>query len=723
MKTSKLVQRETFFWKRRLSTHSWVPIGVAVIALLFVALRITPSSYGVALAALGSPGAGLVAGQAKPIRSDEWAVITPAVQATINNGFDRYNATSFYHEDLRQIYAMPVHDWGFLFRPTMWLFGVARPSLAFAFHHVLVQTLCIVGFALLFRRSGLVGINAWLLSSCIFWSGFVQYFWTTVGPVVAWWPWVTLAIIHVRRSWWALPVVAYVFACWALSFFYPPLLITLSFVTACIVLGMRHNRLPPVRLIACGVACIIGAAIAVFYLRDTLLALNDTFYPGQRRAGGGGLLLEKLVSMFVPYAFIFKAEPYGVRSALAEINICEFGVVGSVYFFFALLLVSPRRVALPIFKARRVEAAILFGGLAATFAWMTVELPSIVGAPLLWDRVPPPRMVMAAGVLLALASVYVLRHISVRLTLPRATVGVAVIVAFAIFKSSHGLVSFRLINRDLVPALGLVVVFLLRGRMSKSAEHTSLLGVAALTNFLCFASFNPLQQADPIFATPQTEKTRAFAESARRQHGRPLVEPFPGRVLNGLGYSSIAHVEATPQMRLWRDLLPEVPEETLQSTFNRYAHIILSDEDVLTSPQPDVALLPKRMIMPRATWSRDCKVAVASPASYSREVERLENGNVQVVLRGNVPAAGVFRDQVFHVVTEQRVEVHAHVAPEPGDVVDSGHDEHAFEITFEMTANAHADQVCVLFEDLREGELIALDDPSSVDECGRCVAR
>src|SRR5262249_42329244 len=157
-----------------------------------------------------------------------------------------------------------------------------------------------VGFALLFRRLGLVGANAWLMAACVFWSGFVQYFWTTVAPTLAWWPWVTLAILQLRRTWLAAPLVAYAFACWALGVFYPPLFVSLGFVTACIVFASRRHRLSPRRLTVCAIACAVGAGIAVFYLRDTLFALNAAVYPGDRRSDGGGLYFERFASFFVP---------------------------------------------------------------------------------------------------------------------------------------------------------------------------------------------------------------------------------------------------------------------------------------------------------------------------------------------------------------------------------------------------------------------------------------
>lgn len=49
-------------------------------------------------------------GEARPVRSDEWAVVTPMTQATVNNDFKRFNKTSLYEEDLRINYGLPIAD-------------------------------------------------------------------------------------------------------------------------------------------------------------------------------------------------------------------------------------------------------------------------------------------------------------------------------------------------------------------------------------------------------------------------------------------------------------------------------------------------------------------------------------------------------------------------------------------------------------------------------------
>src|ERR1700686_5174906 len=94
--------------------------GVHLCGLLYTCLGLTPSSYGVVLSQIGAPEQGPVLGTARGIRGDEWAASTPYFQAAVRNGFRRTNETSFYREDLRCVYVLPLKDWSLIFKPELW---------------------------------------------------------------------------------------------------------------------------------------------------------------------------------------------------------------------------------------------------------------------------------------------------------------------------------------------------------------------------------------------------------------------------------------------------------------------------------------------------------------------------------------------------------------------------------------------------------------------------
>ena len=95
--------------------------ALVLLGIVYVSQAWTPSSYAYVISYFDLPEMGLIAGEARPGRADEWGIATPLTQATVNNGFRRFNTTSFYQEDLRSVFSMPIRDWGLIFKPGMWL--------------------------------------------------------------------------------------------------------------------------------------------------------------------------------------------------------------------------------------------------------------------------------------------------------------------------------------------------------------------------------------------------------------------------------------------------------------------------------------------------------------------------------------------------------------------------------------------------------------------------
>ena len=93
----------------------WFLGAVILWGLIYAGFGWTPSSYALALYSVHANDAVPLAGSVRAIRSDEWAIETPLFQAAVRNGFRRINETSFYREDLRNFYALPLADWSLVF--------------------------------------------------------------------------------------------------------------------------------------------------------------------------------------------------------------------------------------------------------------------------------------------------------------------------------------------------------------------------------------------------------------------------------------------------------------------------------------------------------------------------------------------------------------------------------------------------------------------------------
>ena len=131
----------------------------------YAGLEWTPSSYGVFLQAMQAPDFGPILGTSRQIRSDEWSVNTPLVQAAVRNKFQRINETSFYREDLRNFVPLPLKDWSLIFKPQLWAFFLLPPATAFSIYWALFMSAFLAGYYLLFRRLGMPGLLA--IAACV----------------------------------------------------------------------------------------------------------------------------------------------------------------------------------------------------------------------------------------------------------------------------------------------------------------------------------------------------------------------------------------------------------------------------------------------------------------------------------------------------------------------------------------------------------------------------
>jgi hypothetical protein len=513
-------------------------LAIAALAVVYTSLAWTPSSYGVQLADFGLPGAGLVAGEPQKIRSDEWGRWTPFVQVAVNNGFRRFNDTSPYREDLRNVEGLPLRDWGLAFKPYHLPFFVVDPAHAFSFYHAFWIAAFLIGYHHLFRRLDLPTGLAALASVTLFFSAFVQLWWTTYGPVVSGFPWVLLAaLMRVRSRRGAVlkvAVLAWTITAWALANLYPPIMITLAFVAAVVVAAFDRELLRPRALIPSVLGTALGAGLVFAYYRDVFFIMAGTVYPGRRLSAGGGPVpptqwMAHLFPSFVTDGF----------HNLVNYNICEAATVGSLVPILALCFGDLRAlVSAPKAEESRRgigwRLAVVVVGVLATTAWLLLPFPPAAGLPLLWHRVPGFRMWFACGLLIFITALTVLRAVPVRLTWPRFTIfaGAALgawIVAARIFPAGA-----RRTWEDLWVLAPLAIVVALRARIGRAAK-AALLTVAAAANLAAFGTFNPIQSAKPIFHRAATPVTAALDRLASRHpRGWLVMEGGYGAVVKGL---------------------------------------------------------------------------------------------------------------------------------------------------------------------------------------------
>jgi hypothetical protein len=579
-------------WSRK----TWlVFVATLLSGIFYVSQYWSPSSYALALRDLGVADVGLALGEPRPIRTDEWAVVTPLTQAAVRNDFQRFNATSFYGEDFRINYGLPIRDWGLIFKPTMWAYFVVDAARAYSFHWYAVLCMFVLGHALLFRRLGLGGIEASLLSLGLYFTGFTQFWWNEKGPIFAFFPWLLLALLAPIHRGARLALLYWLGVSWLVTNFYPPLFISLAFVAAVVVVAFGRDWLTPRRLAALLITTGCAGLTVALYLKDYLVKTASTVYPGQRTIGGGSVPWREWWGQWMP----FNNFDWRFESLVEGQNICEVGVVGAAFALMYLCFLDYRKVrafaALP--SPERSQVAVLVVGLAMLHAWMLLPLQPWVGRIFLWDHVQPERMEYSAGLLLLLVLALVGRSTGFILSAPRMGLYIALVVAgWVYFKRIDGpfLANARAVlgrSNDLV-VLPILLACLVWGRRSGARMSSVLMGASTLSGALVLFGFNPIQSARPIFEKHDTPAMRAI-QAEITPDGVLAIPGFRGAILNGLGYRSVSHVTAVPALDFWRMRYPTMPESEFLGVFNRYSHVQLGERFVKPmSPWPDVVEVP-----------------------------------------------------------------------------------------------------------------------------------
>jgi hypothetical protein len=578
--------------RSRAFAHPFIGVVIAICAV-YALIGLTPSSYAIVLKAIGVADPGLLFGTPRPIRSDEWTMWTPYVQITVNNGFDRFNATSPYGEDLRNFNALPLADWALAFKPQLWAFFFLPPAAAFSIMHAAVIAACLIGWYVTGLRFGFERPAASLFSITIFALPYTQLWWTTTGPAVAFLPWVLVAYMAPRSEIVRLVSVAYASAAFSLSHTYVPFICTLTFAAVVIMVAFKRDALRFRSLIAGGIGAFIGCGSAALYLWEPMQVMMATVYPGNRTSVGGGGL---------PHSFILaNLFPHFISDGRTAFywNDLEIATGGSYAIFLALVLLDYRKLLhrlqtrdpqLAVIAAR---IAILAVGTTLILGWWLLPIPSYYAVPLQWNALPPQRLAFAFGLLCHLI-VFIL-VINVGLVAPpwRCIAATAVIIAAAALSKLvlwQGHIASLVF--DLFILLPFVAVFLLLRRTPRFG--LAVIACATLSNAILFISYNPGQRAGPIFAKHDTAIMRELAERQRNNPHHWLVEStFPGSVLNGLGFRAITQFLIAPQLAFFRQRFPELSDADFNYVFNRFAHIdVAPNINRPSTPYPDVIQVP-----------------------------------------------------------------------------------------------------------------------------------
>lgn len=585
----------------------WFECLMLLLLALYTGFYCTPSSYGMALNMLGIPNDGLILGTPKAIRSDEWSVWTPYLQALVNNHFQRFNAYSIYHEDFRNFNALPINDWALLFKPQFWSFLIAEPARAFSFHHGFLIAAFLIGWKQLIAKliqpypyaSPGVAIGFSLL---LFFSGFIQTIWTTMGPIIAFFPWLMLGLLAWRRhSIGYYCLLSYTMAVWLLSHTYPPLVVSMAYIGIMILGAFQTDFFSNIkRCVLSVLACLVGVGIVVYYYKDVIPIMMDTVYPGQRVSIGGEGSVYLWLSTIIPY---ITHSLNGATTIVDSLNICEATAASSL-----LPLISVCFTRLPTIKSLfRKEITVLGSTIIFFSIWWLLPVPLFLGKIFLLKSVPAHRLVFALGLAINMLALFLLANFGTKLSTKRVLLFSILLILSKCLPDFFDYINYLSISPLFeksfamlmaIPFMGIMLIFNRYSVLPEKTIISNMVLIAALINGCYFSLFNPIQSAQAIF-TAKNSANVLFLQTLQKRHNKGwLIFPaVQGAVLNGLGLKSFSHTLIQPQLTFFRPFFPELSASEFNDIFNRYAHIELGDVNKPYTPKADVIVFPIRKIM------------------------------------------------------------------------------------------------------------------------------
>lgn len=590
--------RGVSYWRG--SASDWLALVALIGFALYVWFALTPSSYAIAFDALGMQREGLVLGTPRSIRSDEWMVYTPYVQIAVANGLGPINELSPYHESLRSFQALPILDWAMVFKPYHWGFLVLPAANAYSFFFALMAFAFITGWALFLRQLRVPPTAALIVSATLFFSPFVQVWWSSNAGVFALGPWVAVAWLHFERRWLRIAMSAYALTVWMLSNAYPPFLYSTGVAMGVLIFALRRDKLTWARLFDATAAGTIALSIFIGYFHDLIDVMQNTVYPGRRQSLGGGTEWAKLVAHLSPGLTTRGYEPL---TAFRNTNACEIAVLSSLLPLYTTL-VDRQRLARWA-DQNQATIAIFVAGLMFFTAWIFLPVSAMLAKLTGLFMVPPARALLGLGLLVNIGCAFLIANCGTRVTPKRlAVLLIATLAATALklafsTEGAHDTFSYP----DLVPYACLLIIAPGAYMPGLRTRATGLVLAAALVgNMLAYGGFNPVQSAKPIFAMDKerVEKTLSQHGAEKSADGIVVAPGHYGALLAGIGIPAVNHVLYHPELGFFRHHFPQLPKDQFNLIFNRYAHVSVGAG---TNPQiiaPDHIQIPANVILGRA---------------------------------------------------------------------------------------------------------------------------
>lgn len=591
-----------------------LPSALLFIFVIFTLLGISGSSMGAFDKIMTGKTPGIIAGEPRIVRSDEWGWQTQETFVQRGAGYPEFNKKIGLGENTSMILDVPFKSFFALFKPQNLFFFVMPFANAFAAKWWFMSLVLGSGFYFLFdalfpNRRLLISLGALLL---------------LFNPFTQWW-YQSITLLALGYALWASFFVVKIFtkdpdtkrlglyglglAYYTLCFIfllYPPFQLPVAYVVLALLAGFFYHRYSIARVsfvadrkrwLAIMAALVLTLLVAgTFYAthRQIIHDINHTVYPAVRNiqsgqsSGPGGASFNILSTFSSPILFklqdTLKAPNfYTNQSEAARIVAINLVLLPMILF---QILKKP-------LKSRKLADCLLLSTTILAGIFMVRMFTPLFNLPfkiLLFNKVQNERLALGLALLCAVQLVLVGIFITNKLSAKKAAV--AALLAFALFYDASNVMSHHypgfVSNSGMLAAcllIGVCVFLLLR-------KKTFIYGLVLFLLFSIGSSIfiNPLYARSEPLALKDITNHLASRYPDQQKAWVVLGSVTFENVPLAVGKPSLSGIQYYPQFKLWQPLDPEHKEV---NAYNRFAHVVfttdqVADNKTFRSPQDDV---------------------------------------------------------------------------------------------------------------------------------------
>ena len=608
----ELMSRSTNFIRTKgLIQSLWFPVVVLLAVLMLSALEISGSSIALYETSSGKSdsSSGVLIGQPRPVRSDEWLVRAPWFLNQVKNGSPSFGSSGIGQHDLGVSGDIPVWSLDVLVKPHQVTSFIFSPAKAFAAEWWIWHGLMICGMYtfihVLTKRPGIaVAISLLLVTSpsTQWWSAPGTFTTIGYGTLAAAFFLKSLERTSKSKCFVSLALAGWFSACFV-STLYLPWIITTTLIlgTICLtritiqVLSAERRKTEARRILSLlGVALVFSGLLIGIYVQrhaDALARLNETVYPGSRSSeSGGGLNLATVFGAPLDY-YSWSPQTVSVNGTNQSEN-----SGGIIY-------LMPVAVAIGSFLLLRKQLVFqrsvkeLLATVASGFlllSWAVLPVPTSFGKFFLLDRVPPTRILPALTFvsLIALA-----QYLTLSLKSKRRSESVAIASSALFFLGISAFAANQYQVENARPEIwnALILIGVVSFGIWLALWKYLRIGLCLLVIFgsFQFLNTNPLQKGlSPLLDNPLAVQVNDIQKTFSEEAGWMAVgtDIYVRGTIEATGVSLVSAVSRYPDYEAWRVLDPTLKYE---DAWNRYGHIFVSvgekgADPIILSPQGDV---------------------------------------------------------------------------------------------------------------------------------------